>query len=107
MKQLTITQRQTYKDFIKDYLTKHATKNWPVNSFILARELSFHFNTTVKTQKIRTLINLLRQDGVPVIANNRGYYISYEKEDIVRQIVSMKKRISITGLAINGLQSII
>jgi hypothetical protein len=52
---------------------------------------------------VRAIVNELRREEIPVLANNKGYWISYDKEEVVNQIVSMKCRIDIQQAAYTGL----
>jgi len=107
MEPLNYSEKSDYPVFIKDYLIKYATKNFPVNSHTLASELNLYFEPTSPATplKVRSAINILRRQEIPVIANNRGYYISDDIGDINNQIESLQNRISAITLAIDGLKN--
>jgi len=61
---------------------------------------------SVSPAKVRKIINELRAQGVPIVANTSGdgYWISTSKEMVQAQIDSMQRRIREMGFAMNGLR---
>lgn len=57
--------------------------------------------------KLRLIINLLRQQEIPVLSNSNGYWISYNKEEIVQTTISLNSRIISIKSAISGLSNCI
>ena len=54
--------------------------------------------------KLRKLVNFMRSESImPVIATSRGYYVSYDKDEITMQIKSMEERADSITNAKNGL----
>ena len=48
-----------------------------------------HFNEV----KLRKIVNFIRSESIaPLIATSRGYYVSFDKEEIANQITSMEDR---------------
>jgi DNA-binding IscR family transcriptional regulator len=60
--------------------------------------------TGIRPIFIREIINRLRQDGIGIIAGNRGYLLSKSPEQITNQIKSMQGRINQMNKAIKGLK---
>lgn len=55
--------------------------------------------------RLRKITNYLRSACIlPVIATSKGYYISYDKQDIKDQIESLQSRIDAMNVAIEGLK---
>ena len=55
--------------------------------------------------RLRKITNFLRSAKIlPVMAMNTGYYVSYEKADIEKQIKSLEDRRDAIQCAINGLK---
>ncbi len=43
--------------------------------------------------RLRKMVNHIRSNGLmPVLASSSGYYVSYDKEDIKEQLVSLEQR---------------
>jgi len=54
--------------------------------------------------KLRKLVNFIRSESIlPVIATSRGYYLSYDRDEIAMQIKSMEERADAITNAKNGL----
>jgi DNA-binding PadR family transcriptional regulator len=55
--------------------------------------------------RLRKITNFLRAEGIlPVIATSKGYYVSYDKEEIQKQIDSLEQRIEAMNVAKEGLK---
>ena len=81
-----------------------ASKSKPIDSKTLSSFVKSKFNLNAYPgPKVRKVINELRREEIPVLANHNGYWISYEPEQIAEQIVSMKGRIDIQIAALDGL----
>lgn len=95
---------------IKSYVFKilmSATKERPITAQQIALTVKDTFNKNFTTVHVRKVVNQFRREELPVLASFYGYWISYEKEDIIEQIVSMKTRILAQEQAIHGLQNLI
>ena len=58
--------------------------------------------------RVRKMINYLRCNSIlPVISNSKGYYVSYEIEDISEMIISLTWRAEAIIAGANGLREII
>lgn len=55
--------------------------------------------------RLRKITNFLRSEKIlPVIATSNGYYVSYDKKEIKKQINSLEQRIEAMQTAVNGLK---
>lgn len=52
---------------------------------------------------MRKIINRMRKNHIPVIANSKGYMIKYDKEAIIEQIQSLRNRQAIIEEGVEGL----
>lgn len=92
---------------VKDYLIKQllsARKRKELSSDIIAMLVNREFNEKWSTIHVRKAINLLRKENVPVLANSRGYYISYDDEDILESYQSLINRANEIIKAAEGLK---
>jgi hypothetical protein len=56
--------------------------------------------------RLRKLVNHIRVKGIlPIIATSQGYYISYDKQEILDQINSLTQRANSIMKSANGLQN--
>ena len=95
--------KEEIKVFVKKILLR-ATEVRPITSFEIVMEVLDEFpGSKCSSSMIRNVINKLRQNNIPVIANRHGYYISYKEEDILKQIDSLDCRIAAIELAKRGL----
>jgi len=93
--------------YVRDLLLKHNRSN-PLCSDRIADLLNKDFKPERPYQSIhiRKIVNDLRNKEIPVIANNKGYFISYDPEDILYQIDSLEKRIEAIQWAQSGLKQV-
>jgi len=54
---------------------------------------------------IRKIINGLRQSGIPVLANSRGYFISNDKEEMLEMYISLMNRANAIIKAAQGIKN--
>jgi hypothetical protein len=55
---------------------------------------------------LRKLVNHIRVKGIlPIIATSQGYYVSYDKQDILDQINSLTQRANSILNSANGLRN--
>lgn len=67
-----------------------------------------HLDRTFTQVDLRKTINYMRKHSqLPIIAGAKGYYVSFEKEDIYSQIKSLEGRINSLNEAKQGLQSLL
>lgn len=94
---------------IKSYVFKllmSATKERPITSTQIALAVRGTFDKKFTSVHVRKIINEFRREELPVLASFYGYWISYHKEDILEQILSMKNRILAQEEAIKGLKNL-
>jgi hypothetical protein len=71
------------------------------NNYISEKNLNIPKLTGVR---LRKLVNFLRCNSIlPVIATREGYYVSYGREDIIKQVESLKQRAEGIQAAADGL----
>ena len=56
---------------------------------------------------VRRYVNALRVMGYPVCSSQKGYYLSYSKQDVLKTIRSLEHRVMGMTTAINGLKLIV
>lgn len=55
--------------------------------------------------RLRKLCNFIRSEGIlPLIASSKGYYVSYDKNEIINQIKSLNERGEAIINSANGLK---
>jgi len=93
---------------VAGFITK--TKENPVKSHEIVSRLNANKNThgyksDLTGARLRKMVNFIRVNSlIPLIATSDGYFVSYNKEEIMKEIKSMDERASaITGAA-NGLR---
>lgn len=57
--------------------------------------------------RLRVCINYMRKTGVPVMSGNKGYWISYDKIDLINMITSLENRAKSIESASKGLRKIL
>lgn len=82
-----------------------ATKEKPIYSAELATLINDNFDLEhpISESRIRAIINHMRCNSIPVISGAKGYYISYDKEEIRMMYLSLTSRIKSIGAASRGL----
>lgn len=61
-----------------------------MNEFIEHRKIT---GIKMTDARLRKMVNYIRSNGLlPLIATSIGYYVSYDKEEIDKQILSMEER---------------
>lgn len=56
-------------------------------------------------ERLRKIVNYIRTNGLlPIIATSKGYYVSYDREEIEKQVKSLKQRSNSILSSANGLQ---
>jgi hypothetical protein len=88
-------------------LLMSATKEKPITSTNIALIVKTKFNVKFTTVHVRKIINEFRREELPVLASHWGYWISYDKQDILEQIISMNNRIAVQIEALSGLQNLL
>jgi hypothetical protein len=106
LKQKKITTTEIQSVIFK--LLIGSTKETPITAGMISILIKNRFNlTSFPPSKVRAYINEFRRDELPVLASNRGYWVSYDMEQMLAQSVSMKCRIDIQIAALQGLKNCI
>lgn len=102
---LSDDEKQLVPIIIKGLSTK--TKD----SAIKATEICTKLNDKgykITEARLRKITNFIRSEGIlPVIATSNGYYISYDKQEISKQIQSLTERAEAIMSSANGLKKFI
>ena len=70
------------------------------------KELGLEFKLT--QVRLRKMVNFIRCNAiVPLIGTSNGYYVSYNKEEVAKQIQSLNERASSIMNAANGLNKFV
>lgn len=73
------------------------------NLFLISKNIN---NIRLSEPRLRKMINHLRANGLlPVIATSKGYYVSYEMDDLLLQIQSLTERANSIRSCAKGLES--
>lgn len=96
---------KTPEAFVRDLLLSH-TKQKPICSKQICDLLNATYKDRFTPTTVRIIINRLRRNELPVIANNKGYFVSYDLQDITDQIQSLENRVSAIKAAQLGLRQI-
>ena len=83
------------------------SKGNPVNSADLMKQLNAKTGRKVAGERLRKMINVLRYHSVtPVISTQRGYYVSYDQNEINKCVCSLLQRANAIRSAAKGLERI-
>lgn len=82
-----------------------ATKEKPLYSNELATLINdnFELEHPINQARIRAIINYMRCKSIPIISGSKGYYISYDIQDVIEMYKSLTSRMSAIGNATQGL----
>ena len=108
MRKVTLKDQSVLLPAIKNLLLK-ATKNKTIYGAEIVQYCNdnLELESKLSEPKLRYLINVLRQQEVPVLSSTSGYWISYNKTEILETIVSLNSRITSIKSAIGGLNQCI
>lgn len=85
-------------------LSKRNHKSKAIHGASICRQVSAKY-TKLTEPRLRKITNFLRSAKIlPVIATSKGYYVSYDKVEIEKQIVSLTERRDAIQSAIDGLK---
>ena len=89
---------------IVDILRNFDKKEKAIKSPELCRRISFVVNKKFNSVKLRKCISHIRKSGkLPVIATSNGYYVSYNHEEIGKEIKSLNERAAAIRQAADGM----
>lgn len=89
---------------------KNRTKENPIKEPEICKAINsnlskYGIRTKLTGARLRKLVNVIRSSGkCPVIATSKGYYSSNDREEIERQIRSMRERASAISSAADGME---
>lgn len=83
---------------------KNHTSNNPIKAPEIVSAINVKYNLKLSEPRLRKLCNHIRTNGLlPLIATSRGYYCSYDKDEIQQQIQSLRERADAIYQSANGL----
>jgi len=105
--ELTPDEKKLIKPLMDGLSTK--TKNNTIKAPVIVKKMNEYAlknNLTKITEpRLRKLVNHIRFNGMlPVIATSQGYYVSYNKQEILDQINSLTQRANSILDSANGLK---
>lgn len=109
--ELNETEMEHMRIFIKGIRSKTA-KN-PIKANEIVRAMNAHAGIIATGKKftevrLRKIVNYIRSNAIlPLIATSEGYYTSYDKEAIEKQILSLIERARSIECCAEGLQKFI
>jgi len=72
------------------------------------RLVEFGLTNKFSGVRLRKVINFMRSEGIlPVLSSRRGYYVSYDEEELLQNIKSLRERASSIIVAADGLEYIL
>jgi hypothetical protein len=88
---------------------KKYTKDNPIKSDEIVKRYNANKGKTVLTgARLRKIVNYIRANSLmPIIATSSGYYVSHDKEEILKQIKSLNERANSIINCANGLQKFV
>lgn len=93
---------------IKIYnLLEHRSKELPIKApdLVLLVRKETYLKRKFTEPRLRKIINFIRGNGIlPVIGTSRGYYCSYNTEEILKEMQSLEERSDAIQFAKNGLR---
>lgn len=91
---------------MEKYTKKNPIKEPQIIKSINERLSSLGLSKKVTGARLRKLVNFIRRHGLaPIISTSRGYYTSWDKQEILNQINSLNDRAEGILVAANGLKS--
>ena len=106
MKDYSITEYEVELALeISDYFK---TIKKPVTANMIVRYVNLNYKSTKKfnTRTLRKIVNFYRkQEMLPVITTNEGYYVSYNANDIDRTTARLKSYVKSLLECVNSLEN--
>jgi carbamoylphosphate synthase small subunit len=90
---------------------KTKSKSNPVKAPAIVKGLNkyckdHNIKLEISEPRLRKMVNYIRKKGIlPVIATSVGYYVSYDKQEIKKQIESIEQRCNAMLASVDGLKS--
>lgn len=101
-------EKQLVRVLISGFKTK--TKDNPIKAPDIIKKINLDkqrlgLKKNITEPRLRKLCNFIRSEGmIPLIATSSGYYVSYDKEEVKKQIDSLNERASAIIGSANGLK---
>jgi len=90
---------------MEKYTKKNTIKEPQIIKSINENLTSLGLSKKVTGARLRKLVNFIRRHGLaPIISTSKGYYTSWDKVEIAKQITSFDDRISAMAAARDGLK---
>lgn len=104
--ELTDNEIQILPILIKGF--KNYTEKNPIKEPDIVARFNERNNLKLSGVRLRKLVNYIRSNSLlPLIATNRGYYVSYNRDVIQSQIKSLTQRANSINNCADGLQKFI
>jgi hypothetical protein len=101
---LTDYEKKLVPIIIKGLYTKRSPNDAVHGAYICERVTALS-GTKLTEPRLRKITNFLRSAKIlPVMATSKGYYISFNKDEIAKQILSLEQRRDAIQSAIDGLK---
>jgi hypothetical protein len=109
--ELTDDEKKLIQPMIAGFKKRTAENPIKAPDIVKAINISFYDTGVLKNKfsevKLRKIANYIRSYSLlPLIATSKGYYTSYNPEDIESQIRSLGQRVSSIQSCMNGLRKI-
>ncbi len=87
-------------------ILKTTAPDKPIMAFEIINRCNATGQFTLKQPTLRKLINFIRRNSLyPVIGTNAGYYLTYDPEELNKQVISLRERATAINAAANGLEA--
>lgn len=85
------------------------SKEYPINApDVVARFNASGAKYKLTEPRLRKMVNYIRSNGlIALIATSKGYYVSNEKDEIMKQVESLRQRANSIHRCADGLQLLI
>ena len=104
--ELTEQEKLILQQIIKGFSSHN--KDNPIKEPDIVRLFNERSPVKINGVRLRKIVNYIRSNGLlPLIATSRGYYVSYDKNEIELQIKSLMQRARSIENCANGLCSFI
>lgn len=109
---ITEAEKSLVPFFVKGFATK--TKENPIKAPEIVKLLNEFLKKQgidapkITPERLRKIVNYIRVNSLlPLIATSKGYYVSEDQDEIIKQIQSLKERAAAIVGAANGLMKFV
>ena len=86
----------------------HIGKENAIKAPVIISSLEHRVGIKITQVRLRKLVNFMRRHGIlPIIATSEGYYVTQDKEEILKQMKSLEERAAAIIAARDGLEKFI